>query len=743
MSFCFDRTGFPLFFIPDLAIEVHLLPVTWAQLKSYTAQAGVSQADQWWQDAPTTIQGIAAGELEKLFVTGILPEESLAFARWMGEGFDLPTLDEWRAIYRALDCEPISVCQSMLQSVDNPARAVLEALLAQTQAQSLLDLSLMRGGLLEWVSQDTEWLGRGQPRQAFFPNLFDPLSDKDDQIRPIQIKRSRYFGFRLVRRNVRPVTEAAVNVPAGQHVFTSVEKEQSPQGKEGFQTLFYTRSVLSKSEAEDIETRLVYSLSEIEPTDRIFFTLSSGKAVTTQIVPLAEPDRFGRRGRYLAHSLIFAPGAFAQSGADPFYIFRHFPFIADVGEALKSGNYKTGDMGIVVREACAEPAHTVQAATGWPTADLKQLALLALQAEHLARERSAVAFVGEPASVETALEAAFLAVPTPLRPHCTFDTYFYHCNLANTYFWGVGLLEPPNDPRFIAVDTRSRQVLNVALNPQTAYEQWVVDQLEPGNLNLIAHWKDYAFALCEWLDGRSACDTSLVEESPQDIIESTFQANARQVQELLHNKLLKDEQLPPRLVNRISEQVYRQMRAIEHYRRLRQGFELPQLLKILYEVYKAREFRPPQREEIQDLGVLAGKIEHRPLRALHACWSDLRQKLRRELEHLSQDDYREFVRTALRAGLLDDPLAFLAPVRGAVFLDLYLEVCQEHEWSALVKALLASRETDSLARLAPRVSGWPARELRSLHKMIEKRPDVPELFRQAVSEAVASLPPDQ
>ncbi len=41
-------------------------------------------------------------EQERLFITGLWPDEALAFARWLGEGFDLPTLAEWRAIYAAL-----------------------------------------------------------------------------------------------------------------------------------------------------------------------------------------------------------------------------------------------------------------------------------------------------------------------------------------------------------------------------------------------------------------------------------------------------------------------------------------------------------------------------------------------------------------------------------------------------------------------------------------------------------------
>ncbi|MBN1891079.1 MAG: SUMF1/EgtB/PvdO family nonheme iron enzyme [Thermoflexales bacterium] len=738
--FTFDKTGFPLLFIPDLAIEVHLLPVSKAQFERFIAE---QLGGQW---AGTSEAAASTGEREDLFMTGVLPEEALAFARWLGEGFDLPSLDEWRAIYRALERQPLALGQPALQLAGGPAKTILEQLVRQVQSGSLLDLALMRGGVLEWVRQgEGNWLGRGQPRHIFLPNLFNPLSERDDQIRPVQLKRSRYFGFRLIRRNRKPTPNVAVTVQAGQHIFTSVEKEQSPHGKEGFQTLFYTQPALSKSEAEDIETRLVYFLSDTKPIDRLFFSISSGKVIVSQIVPLPEADRFGRRGRYLAHSLAFTAESFVQLGADPFSVFEHFPLITDVPTALRSGDPRTGNMGIVVRALDVQPTQQIQAAQGWPAAELKRLSLLALQAGRLAHDRSAVALVGQPEEIQSALQAAFLAVPGSLRLRCTFDTYFYRCNLASTYYWAVGLPEAPNDPRLVVVDARSRQlVTDTPLSPQTAYERWVVEQLETENLAWVAHWKDYAFAVCEWLDGRGDCHTPLVEEAPLDVIDSTFLANASQVQALLHNKLLRDGLLSPGLVECVAEQVQRRMRPVEHYRRLRQGFERSQLAELLYQLYKEQAFQSPPTEQLQELGALVDKVELPALRALYASWSGQRPRLRRELEHLGQEEYREFVQLALHAGLVDDPLALLVPRRGSPFLDIYLASGElpVHGLAALVQALLAGRETDSLARLAAYVPEQPAEELHAMQRAIGKRPDIPPAFRQALDEALRALPPD-
>jgi hypothetical protein len=62
----------------------------------------------------------------------------------------------------------------------------------------MLDLSLLRGGLVEWVRRDQTWLGVGAPRPEFYPNLWDPLTN---EVKPLHAdERLPYFGFRLVRR---------------------------------------------------------------------------------------------------------------------------------------------------------------------------------------------------------------------------------------------------------------------------------------------------------------------------------------------------------------------------------------------------------------------------------------------------------------------------------------------------------------------------------------------------------------
>src|SRR5512138_2384794 len=153
---------------------------------------------------------------------------------------------------------------------------------------------------------------------------------------------------------------------AWQHIYSNVEREQSPRRRGGFQTLFYTHAGLSEADVSEMEGRLLYFPSQMEPVKRLFFTLTSGKGVVAQIVALPEPDQLGRKGRYLAHSLVFAPESLAQFEADPFRVFRRFRFITTVADALARGNFQTGDLPTVTLDLPGESNCELEAAQAWP-----------------------------------------------------------------------------------------------------------------------------------------------------------------------------------------------------------------------------------------------------------------------------------------------------------------------------------------------------------------------------------------
>ncbi len=202
MLLSFDKTNFPLLAIERVGVEIHLLPVTKWQFEQFLAESkavGEAQYQEMLALNPAiSPDQFTVDEPEQLLVSGILPAEALAFARWLGEGFDLPTLKEWRAIYTILRSRPLPKHGLSSELVDGPAGDLLDKFSAHPHILSMLDFSLMRHGLVEWVRQDKKLVGLGAPRPEFYPNLWDPLTHEVNLIHPDE--RMACFGFRLVRR---------------------------------------------------------------------------------------------------------------------------------------------------------------------------------------------------------------------------------------------------------------------------------------------------------------------------------------------------------------------------------------------------------------------------------------------------------------------------------------------------------------------------------------------------------------
>lgn len=531
-------------------------------------------------------------------------------------------------------------------------------------------------------------------------------------------------------------------IEAWQHIYANVEKEESPRRRGGYQTLFYTRGSLTEAEIEEMEAHVLYVPSEGEPVKRLFFVTSTGKVVVGQIVPLSDPDRFGRGGRYLAHSLIFDHREFDRLGADPFWVLGRAPYVTQITEALERGTFATGDIGPLSLEPGEATDCGLEAALAWPRSEWLTLTQFALRAEQLAARRWSLAFIGAPDEVEGAIQAVMLAVPTPLRRRCTFDTYFYRCNPVSGYYWAVGLPEMPTNPNFILVDVRLRKVVGRSTaSPESAYEQWLVATLDTAGLDSVVRPREQAFALCEWLEGR-AHDVLVLDTASPELVRSVFQVNASMVRQRLRERL--GEQLPPPLSDRIFEPIYLRDRPAALFRSLRDGFARSHLLEALYQAYASQSFRAPQTQEIQALEAVLRDGDHPDLRLLRACWTGRREQLREELGHLDAERYRRFVETAIRFRLTE-PLSLLIAGRGQLYLNLYLASYGQTggDLVALVRALISSGEAACLTRLAPHLSHFSDGELRTLEKMIHHWPDIPESFLEAVTTAAAALPPDE
>jgi hypothetical protein len=199
-----DRTGFPLIEIPEAGLEAHLLPVTKLQFERFLAEPN-EFGDHWYATVLAVHERVSwrhftDEDRERLFLGAVLPAEAAAFAAWMGPGFGLPSVQEWRGVYGSLRSEILTSAKlaALRSKICAAAWTVVERLLDQLHPRSLFDLSLMNGGMVEWARQDKTHVGLGAPRPEFCPNLWDPRAEVVRPLRPAE--RLGHFGFRLVKR---------------------------------------------------------------------------------------------------------------------------------------------------------------------------------------------------------------------------------------------------------------------------------------------------------------------------------------------------------------------------------------------------------------------------------------------------------------------------------------------------------------------------------------------------------------
>ncbi|MCP4695952.1 MAG: hypothetical protein GY862_03745 [Gammaproteobacteria bacterium] len=195
-SFEFDRVGFPCLRFADLSVS--LLPLTKLHYEHYLADAAIPENDTRYTkmlllNPRISSSRCSAENREQLLLTGLTAAELEAFARWSGPKFRVPTVEEWRAIYREMQVfssQEITACFERLAPLP---RILFTHLRARQPVQTALDFSLMQGGVMEWVRDNRDWAQLGKPRREFLPNLWAPLRETVRQVHP------RFCGGRLIR----------------------------------------------------------------------------------------------------------------------------------------------------------------------------------------------------------------------------------------------------------------------------------------------------------------------------------------------------------------------------------------------------------------------------------------------------------------------------------------------------------------------------------------------------------------
>ena len=270
-----------------------------------------------------------------------------------------------------------------------------------------------------------------------------------------------------------------------QHVFSNVPREQSPSGQRGYQTLFYTQSGLSKEDLSILEDRAQSYTSEAGSIKYQFYTLPSNKAVITQMITLPELDEFGRKGRYLSHSLILSQQDFQLIECFPFAILGNQNFLYRLEDAFMQGDGKTGNIPKKEVNVIDMAERVYQLALSWQPEDQTRLARLGWQAEQIINNRQSVGIIGSTDQILGVLAVIFLLTVPRKRAFLSFDTNIYGCDWRRDWpFWAWGGKAKDDLRSDYLIDFQTRVVeANLALDRDTPFEQWVLTRIIPKSLN--------------------------------------------------------------------------------------------------------------------------------------------------------------------------------------------------------------------------------------------------------------------
>jgi hypothetical protein len=269
-----------------------------------------------------------------------------------------------------------------------------------------------------------------------------------------------------------------------QHFYSNVPASQSPNRRGGYQTLYRSRD-LTDEDIRLIEDRAQYNTGASDPIKHQFYRLPSGHFAIAQISPLAEPDEFGRKGRYLAHTLVVTPEQFGEMlGCGPFDVFdeRNFRFAYTLAD-LPADCTPSSSIAPTATVNLSEPRwfKTALAEVAQWGRNLWQLGQLAWQAKSLVEKRESVALMGDQSDQLKTLAVAFSLCSREQVVSLSFDTHAAGCNWGREKpFWVQGFVDAPDIRPAHTVQAQARIVnANGLTELSTPYTRWMQQRWRP------------------------------------------------------------------------------------------------------------------------------------------------------------------------------------------------------------------------------------------------------------------------
>lgn len=439
-----------------------------------------------------------------------------------------------------------------------------------------------------------------------------------------------------------------IEISAGQHIYGNVEKSVSPSNTGGFQTLFYSKDLLTESETEEIENRLGYTFSEENPEKVIFFQLGE-RFVTTQIIPLPEVDKYGRKGAYIAHSFVFSSKDIEKIHYNPFVIFDlcQDKFVKTITDALAIGN--RGDMNVASLNFSFDPEKLkafeqtmTDSLHEWNAQEIKKIVNFVLIEFQKQKEIKSLVFSGPQSEIRKTIKGIFSLIPDVFRSTCLFDTYFYNLNPVALKYPIYCYPTVPHSSQRAEVNTLSKTVSNIPIEGSSPYEDWIFGGRYPDDLKEKCLTRNAVFELDNYLSNKEFKKEIILENIKSPNIESFLQINQYLFQGKMDAffKTAPTDVFGQHIANALKRN-YSEKPKANLLEAVLTSFDQKEISECLFVEIKG--ISSPKKEEIDGLKKYLAQNKHPLLQIIYSKWTSNYNSLLKILNSLSDDDYRTVI----------------------------------------------------------------------------------------------------
>ena len=279
-----------------------------------------------------------------------------------------------------------------------------------------------------------------------------------------------------------------MKITCAQHIFANVPADRSPNGKRGYQTLFFSKE-LNQEMVRAIEDRALFVGDESSPSKWQYYALSKKHHAFSRTHALAERDEFGRKGRYLTHTLILDGNSFRRLSYMPFDILQQAPWLQTLDEVYAQGDMRSGRIGILSFEIIPGWHTQIERIASLWKRERIQLVRLVQRITNPTSQLSPIHILGNETEVLSTLMLLFLYAAPSQRWRLNFDSYAEGCDWERD--GRFVLLGYPSMPRHtqIIIDASSRHIQGLSVDDGivNAYENWLLkDGINLPTTSLIA-----------------------------------------------------------------------------------------------------------------------------------------------------------------------------------------------------------------------------------------------------------------